>query len=76
MKDKNLEAALRLLRKVIADPTHSPVHLQALRVAHGELERHRQAGKVNGRGVFRAVALIAEVLYEERVQDRNDQMDA
>lgn len=76
MQDKNLEAALRLLAKALADPTHSPVQLHRLRIARRELERQKQAGKLDQRAVFRAVALIAEVLHEERMQKRDEQMDA
>ena len=64
MKHEELKRALRLLTKVLADPSLGPDQGMRLQRAKRELEAIARSGKFNRERAFRAVGNIAEVLLE------------
>jgi hypothetical protein len=67
MKSKELKQALDVLSEVLADPSLEPGQLNRLRVAKRELTALAHGGKLERQRVFRAVALVAEVMCERQV---------
>lgn len=76
MGSKYLTAALAALGRVLADPRVGFAHRSRLLKAKRELEKIRQAGKLDRDKVFRATELIAtvlcEVVSEQAVADAGD----
>jgi hypothetical protein len=64
MRNKELNASLAALRRILADPRLGTAHLAALRKGQRELESIRKSGKLDQRKVFRAVSLISSTLAE------------
>lgn len=64
MKSKELEQALRLINKVLADPRVRPGQGDRLWKARRELVKIARSGKVEQQKVFRAIELISAVLLE------------
>ena len=65
MKNKELAAALSLLRGVLAEPRLDSARREKLRKGYKELEKIGRSGKLDQRKVFRAVWLISSTLAEE-----------
>jgi hypothetical protein len=64
MKTKELEQALRLITKALADPRVGPGQGDLLRKAKRQLESTARSGKVEHQKIFRAIELISVVLLE------------
>ena len=64
MKSEELKQALRLLTKMLADPSLRPDQADQLRFAKRELEVVARSGKLDRPRVFRAVETIATVLND------------
>lgn len=64
MKTKELNAARRLITKVLAKPSIGPGHRDQLRKAKRELDKIAQSGKLDKDRIFRVTETIAEVLLD------------
>lgn len=64
MRNKWLDAALVDVRRMAADPSMEPARQVKLRKAGRELEKVRRSGKLEEKRVFRAVALVSELLLD------------
>ena len=64
MKTKELNAARRLIAKVLAKPSIGPGHRDRLRKAKKELDKIAQSGKLDKDRIFRVTETIAEVLLD------------
>ena len=64
MKDKAMNEALRLVRKVASDPRVDPDRRDQLQKARRELEALMRSGRPNEKNIFRLVAKIALVLLD------------
>jgi hypothetical protein len=64
MKCEELNQALRLINKVLADSRVGPGHGDQLRKAQRELKTLARSGKFDEQRLFRAVEIVASVLLE------------
>lgn len=64
MKAKDLNAARRLITKVLAKPSIEPGHRDELRKAKRELDKIARSGKLDKDRIFRATEMIAAVLLD------------
>ena len=64
MKSDELKQALRLITKVLTDPRVGPGQGDKLQRAKRELEAVARSGKLEGQRVFRAIEIVATVLWE------------
>ena len=64
MKSNELKEALRLITKVLTDPRVGPDQGDKLQRAKRELEAIARSGKLEGPRVFRAIEIVATVLWE------------
>ena len=64
MKTKELNAARRLITKVLAKPSIGPSHRDRLHKAKRELDKVAQSGKLERDCIFRIVELVSAVLLE------------
>ena len=64
MKTKELNAARRLITKVLAKPSIGPGQRDQLRKAKRELDKIAQSGKLDKDRIFRVTEIIATVLLD------------
>ena len=62
MKHQELQQALRMMNKVLADPRLEPGQGHQLRKAKRELEAVARSGKLDELRIFRAVEIVTTVL--------------
>lgn len=64
MKSYELDAARRLITKVLAHPSIGPDQRDALRRAKREMDKIAQSGKLDRNRVFRITETIATILFQ------------
>ena len=64
MKSKELNAARRLITKVLAQPGIASGQRDQLRRAKRELDKIAQSGKLDRARIFRVAETVAKVLFE------------
>lgn len=64
MRDKAMNEALRLVRKVASDPRVDPDRRDQLQKARRELEALMRSGRPTEKNIFRLVAKIALILLD------------
>jgi hypothetical protein len=64
MKSQELQAARRLITKVLAQPSLGPGQRDELRKAKRELDKIAQSGKLDRDRIFRVTEVISTILLE------------